>query len=79
MESASIPVRPTRSRAEVAREYVSKFGLIVVLAALPVYFGFKDLADEGVDGAQGHEVLELLDAEDEVAHHQPEQDDREWP
>jgi branched-chain amino acid transport system permease protein len=48
MESASIPVRPTRSRADVAREYISKYGLITILAALPVYFGLKDLlGDEG--------------------------------
>jgi branched-chain amino acid transport system permease protein len=31
----------------VAREFISKYGLIVVLLALPVYYGVKDLADDG--------------------------------
>jgi branched-chain amino acid transport system permease protein len=47
MESASIPVRPTRSRAEVVREYVSRFGLIVLLLILPVAYGIQDLQDDG--------------------------------
>ena len=48
MESASIPVRPTRrSRGEVAREYVSRFGLIAILLILPVAYGIQDLQDDG--------------------------------
>jgi branched-chain amino acid transport system permease protein len=47
MESASIPVRPTRSRAEVAREIVSRFGLIAILLVLPVLYGIQDLQDDG--------------------------------
>ncbi len=47
MESAAIPERPPRSRAEVARESISKYGLIVLLAAMPVWFGIKDIADDG--------------------------------
>ena len=47
MESAAIPERPSRSRAEAARESSSKYGLIVLLAAMPVWFGIKDLADDG--------------------------------
>jgi branched-chain amino acid transport system permease protein len=48
MESASIPARPTRSRSAVVRELVSKHGLIAILAALPAYYGIKDLTgDEG--------------------------------
>ena len=47
MESASIPVRPTRSRAEVVREYISRFGLIAILLVLPVVYGIQDLQDDG--------------------------------
>jgi branched-chain amino acid transport system permease protein len=48
MESASIPARPTRSRGAVARELISKYGLITILVALPAYYGIKDLVgDEG--------------------------------
>ncbi|HYH92129.1 MAG TPA: branched-chain amino acid ABC transporter permease [Candidatus Saccharimonadales bacterium] len=47
MESASIPARPPRARGDVLRENISKWGLIVLLLALPVYFGIKDLGDEG--------------------------------
>src|SRR5829696_5030349 len=47
MESASIPVRPSRSRADVAREVVSKYGLIAILLVLPVAYGIQDLQDDG--------------------------------
>ena len=47
MESASIPVRPARSKADVAREFISKFGLIAILLALPVVYGIQDLQDTG--------------------------------
>jgi branched-chain amino acid transport system permease protein len=47
MESAAIPERPPRSRGELAREVFSKYGLIVLLAAMPVWFGIRDLADDG--------------------------------
>jgi branched-chain amino acid transport system permease protein len=47
MESASIPARPVRSRAEVVREYISRFGLIVILLILPVAYGIQDLQDDG--------------------------------
>ena len=47
MESASIPVRPSRSRADVAREVISKYGLIAILLVLPVAYGIQDLQDEG--------------------------------
>ena len=47
MESASIPVRPARSKADVAREFISKFGLIAILLALPVIYGIQDLQNDG--------------------------------
>jgi branched-chain amino acid transport system permease protein len=47
MESASIPVRPSRSRGDVVREYVSKYGLIALLLVLPVAYGIQDLQNDG--------------------------------
>jgi branched-chain amino acid transport system permease protein len=47
MESASIPARPQRPRGEVVREYVSKFGLVVLLLILPVLYGIQDLQEDG--------------------------------
>src|SRR5215218_10582887 len=48
MESASIPARPSRPRGEVLRENISKYGLLVLLLLLPVFYGVKDLTgDEG--------------------------------
>jgi len=48
MESASIPARPARPRGEVLRENISKYGLLVLLLLLPVFYGVKDLTgDEG--------------------------------
>jgi branched-chain amino acid transport system permease protein len=47
MESASIPARPARARADVVREFVSKFGLIALLLILPVVYGIQDLQDDG--------------------------------
>ena len=47
MEAASISAKPSRSAGDVARELVSKYGLIAVLAALPLYYGISDLINEG--------------------------------
>ena len=47
MESASIPARPQRPRGEAVREFISKFGLIALLLALPVLYGIQDLQDDG--------------------------------
>jgi branched-chain amino acid transport system permease protein len=47
MESASIPARPPRARADVVREFVSRFGLIAILLVLPVVYGIQDLQDDG--------------------------------
>lgn len=47
MESASIPVRPARTRGDLAREIVSRYGLIAVLLILPVAYGIQDLQNEG--------------------------------
>ena len=48
MESASIPARPTAPRAaRSSREFISKYGLIVLLLVLPVAYGIQDLQDDG--------------------------------
>src|SRR5215218_8580683 len=47
MESASIPARPQRPRGEAVREFISKFGLVVLLLILPVAYGIQDLQDDG--------------------------------
>jgi branched-chain amino acid transport system permease protein len=46
MEAASLPA--TRQKPlQVVQGWVSKYGLIVVLLILPVYYGIQDLSDEG--------------------------------
>jgi branched-chain amino acid transport system permease protein len=40
---AAVRPRP----ADVARDFISKWGLFAVLAALPVFYGIKDLKDDG--------------------------------
>jgi branched-chain amino acid transport system permease protein len=47
LEAASIPVKPSRTAGDIAREFISKYGLIAVLLILPVYYGIKDLSDDG--------------------------------
>jgi branched-chain amino acid transport system permease protein len=48
MEAATVPVERPAARGEALREFVSKYGLIVVLLIMPVAFGISDLT-----GAQG--------------------------
>lgn len=46
MEAASLPAaRPKPLR--VLQDWLSKYGLIVVLLAMPVYYGIQDLSDDG--------------------------------
>src|SRR5215216_1792160 len=47
MESASVTARPSRARADVIREFISKYGLFAVLLLLPVAYGIQDLRDDG--------------------------------
>jgi branched-chain amino acid transport system permease protein len=44
LEAASIPT-PRQTPGTVARELASKYGLIALLAAMPVYYGISDLAN----------------------------------
>src|SRR3954447_4227931 len=51
MEAASATAAVTRSPRERAlaavRGFLSTYGLIIVLLALPVFYGIKDLGDDG--------------------------------
>ena len=49
MEAASVPVKqPALAAAiRVVRDFLSKYGLILVLLILPVYYGVQDLSEEG--------------------------------
>jgi branched-chain amino acid transport system permease protein len=47
MEAASVPIQPSVPFAEKARKFVSTFGLLAILAALPVAYGISDLANDG--------------------------------
>src|SRR6185436_9768306 len=50
MASESVTRTPTPVRAsgaDAVRSWFSKYGLIILLAALPVCYGIKDLADDG--------------------------------
>src|SRR5215211_5944164 len=50
MEAASATARraPTGRKAlRAARDLADRYGLIVILLAAPVYFGIRDLSDEG--------------------------------
>jgi branched-chain amino acid transport system permease protein len=48
MEAASVPATRPAAPGQAARDFVSKYGLIVVLLILPVYYGVKDIT-----GAEG--------------------------
>ncbi len=47
MEAASVPVAPAVPFGEKARAFISTYGLIAILAALPVYYGVSDLVNDG--------------------------------
>jgi branched-chain amino acid transport system permease protein len=43
MEAASVAAKPTRRTSDVVRDFLSRFGLIIFLVALPAYYVAKDL------------------------------------
>jgi branched-chain amino acid transport system permease protein len=46
MEAASVAAKPVARRTgDVVRDYVSRYGLIAVLAAMPAFYAIKDLVD----------------------------------
>jgi branched-chain amino acid transport system permease protein len=57
LEAASVPI--SRSAPVTAvRSFLSKYGLILVLLALPVYYGIQDLSDEGNLTRLGNNLLD---------------------
>jgi branched-chain amino acid transport system permease protein len=57
LEAASIPAKPSRGVGDIAREWTSKYGLIAVLAALPLFYGISDLIKDGNVAHLGSNLL----------------------
>ena len=47
MEAASIPAAPGVPASERIRSFIGTYGLILLLLALPVYYGVHDLVEDG--------------------------------
>src|SRR5918995_2438859 len=61
MEAASVPATRPAAPGQAARDFVSKYGLIVVLLILPVWYGVKDLTgDEGDLSRLGNNLVDGL-------------------
>ena len=58
MEAASVSAAPRRRRSEAVREFISAYGLILLLLALPAYYGVQDLSDTGNLTRLGNNVVE---------------------
>jgi len=61
LEAASLPAKPGRPRAVTAAgNFLSKYGLIIALLLLPVYYGAQDLATDGNLSRLGNNLVEGL-------------------
>jgi branched-chain amino acid transport system permease protein len=62
MEAAALPARRARRArpASAIREALNKYGLFVVLLALPVYYGIQDLTQEGDLSRLGNNLISGL-------------------
>ena len=61
MEAASVPATRPAAPGQAVRDFVSKYGLIVILLAMPVYFAIKDLTgDEGDLSRLGNNLVDGL-------------------
>jgi branched-chain amino acid transport system permease protein len=61
MEAASVPATRPAAPGQAARDFVSKYGLIVVLLAMPVAFAISDLTgDEGNLSRLGNNLVDGL-------------------
>ena len=61
MEAASVPASRPAAPGQAARDFVSKYGLIIVLLAMPVYYGIKDLTgDDGDLSRLGNNLIDGL-------------------
>ena len=60
-EAPSLPTARSRPRAgDVIREAISKWGLLAVLAALPIFYAVKDLSEEGDLSRLGQNIFQGL-------------------
>ena len=60
MEAASVTDAPSRRRSDVVREFISRYGLILILLILPVAYGIQDLSDDGNLNRLGNNLVEGL-------------------
>jgi branched-chain amino acid transport system permease protein len=61
VEAASVAAQPlTRRRGDVVRDFLSRYGLILFLVALPVYIGAKDLSEGKTLAPLGNLLVEGL-------------------
>ena len=61
MEAASVPAERPAAPGQAARDFISKYGLIIVLLILPVYYGVKDITgDEGDLSRLGNNLVDGL-------------------
>jgi branched-chain amino acid transport system permease protein len=61
MEAASVPAAPPAPPGQAARDFVSKYGLIVVLLIMPVAFAISDLTgDQGNLSRLGNNLVDGL-------------------
>jgi branched-chain amino acid transport system permease protein len=59
MEAASVPATPAVAGQRL-REFVSKYGLVIVLLALPVYYAISDLSADGNLTRLGNNLVDGL-------------------
>jgi branched-chain amino acid transport system permease protein len=61
LEAAQVPAEAPRAKtSDVVREFISRYGLIAVLLALPIYYGIQDLSDDGNLTRLGNNLVDGL-------------------
>ena len=61
MEAATVQAEaPKPKTSDVVREFISRYGLIAVLLALPVYYGIQDLSEDGNLSRLGNNLMDGL-------------------
>jgi branched-chain amino acid transport system permease protein len=61
VEAASPPTdRTAASRADAARDFLSRWGLVALLLIFPIYFGIQDLSEDGNLTRLGNNLIEGL-------------------
>jgi branched-chain amino acid transport system permease protein len=60
LEAASVTNAPSRRRSEAVREFLSQYGLILLLLALPIRYGIQDLSADGNLNRLGNNLVEGL-------------------